>query len=61
MADEKKVVESKDVKFSDEEIQSLQDLQNSYQEKQAILGQLSVQNIIQNQQSVALEARIVEV
>ena len=52
MADEKKVVESKDVKFSDEEIQSLQDLQNSYQEKQAILGQLSVQKIIQNQQNM---------
>ena len=61
MAEDKKVVESKDVKFSDEEIQSLQDLQNSYQEKQAILGQLSVQKIIQNQQSEALEARIVEV
>ena len=61
MAEDKKVVESKDVKFSDEEIQSLQDLQNSYQEKQAILGQLSVQKIIQNQQSDALSIRQEEV
>ena len=60
MAEDKKVVESKDVKFSDEEIQSLQDLQNSYQEKQAILGQLSVQRILLNQQLEALEALQVE-
>jgi len=66
MAEEKKVVESKveeskDVKFTDEEIQSLQDLQNNYQEKQALLGQLSVQRILLNQQVDGLETRMTEV
>ena len=50
-----------EIKFSEEELKELSELQQSYQEKQAILGQLSVQKIIQNQQSEALEARIVEV
>ena len=60
MADETKVVESSEMKFTEEELQSLQDLQNGYQEKQANLGQLSVQRILLNQQVEALEARQVE-
>ena len=61
MADETKVSEThqtKEVKFTDDEMQSLQSLQNGYQEKQTILGQLSVQRIRLNQQQEALEARI---
>jgi predicted nucleic acid-binding Zn-ribbon protein len=61
MADKAKVVESKEMKFTEDEIQSLQDLQNSYQEKQSILGQISVQRILLSQQSDALEARATEV
>jgi len=59
MAEETKVVESTDteMKFSDEELQSLQGLQSGYQEKQTMLGQLSVQRILLNQQSEALELR----
>ena len=44
------VEESKEMKFTDEELQSLQGLQNNYQEKQVILGQLAVQRILLNQQ-----------
>ena len=54
------VEESKEVKFTDEELQSLQGLQTSYQEKQVILGQLAVQRILLNQQVEAVEARQVE-
>ena len=57
MADETKVSETpqtKEVKFTDDEMQSLQSLQNGYQEKQTILGQLSVQRILLNQQQEAL-------
>ena len=61
MAEDKKVVESSEMKFTDEELQSLQDLQNGYQEKQTLLGQLSVQRILLDQQSDALEARRSEV
>ena len=60
MADETKVVESSEMKFTEEELQSLQQLQNDYQEKQVNLGQLSVQRILLNQQLEALEARQVE-
>ena len=60
MAKETKVVESSEVKFSDEELQLLQQLQNGYQEKQAMLGQLSVQRIIMNQQIDTLETRQTE-
>ena len=42
MADEAKVVESSEMKFTEDELQSLQNLQNGYQEKQVNLGQLSV-------------------
>ena len=57
MAKETKVVESSEVKFTDDELKSLQDLQTNYQEKQAALGQLSVQRILVNQQMEALEIR----
>ena len=60
MADEAKVVESSEMKFTEDELQSLQNLQNGYQEKQANLGQLSVQRILLNQQIEGLEARQVE-
>ena len=60
MAKEAKVVESSEMKFSDDELQSLQDLQNGYQEKQALLGQLAVQRILMSQQMDALEARQTE-
>ena len=62
MAADTKVVETSDeMKFTDEELQELQDLQNGYQEKQALLGSLSVQRILLDQQSDALEARQTEV
>ena len=56
-----KVEESKEVKFTDDELKSLQGLQTSYQEKQNVLGQLAVQKILLNQQLEALEGREVEV
>ena len=57
MAKETKVVESSDVKFTDDELKSLQDLQTNYQEKQVVLGQLSVQRILVNQQMEVLAIR----
>ena len=58
MAEDTKVVESSDeIKFTEEELQGLQSLQTGYQEKQTLLGQLSVQRILLDQQSDALEAR----
>ena len=62
MAEEAKVVEeSKEMKFTDEELQSLQSLQTGYQEKQSVLGQLAVQKILLNQQIDALNMRTEEV
>ena len=62
MAEKAQVTETTaEMKFSDDELKSLQDLQNNYQEKQMVLGQLSVQRILLNQQSEALEARTTEV
>ena len=62
MAEKTKVVEeSKELKFSEDELQSLQGLQTSYQEKQTELGQLAVQKILQNQRAEALEVRTTEV
>ena len=62
MAEDTKVVETSDeMKFTEEELQSLQSLQNGYQEKQVTLGQLAVQRILLNQQSDALEIRAAEV
>ena len=61
MAEEAKVVNGNDeVKFSEEELKELGDLQNSYQEKQGLLGQLSVQRILLNQQIEAIETRQTE-
>ena len=53
--------ESKDIKFTDDELKSLQGLQTSYQEKQSVLGQLAVQKILLNQQIDALNIRTEEV
>ena len=39
-----------DIKFTEEEMKSLRDLQDSYTQKQAELGQVSVQRILLNQQ-----------
>ena len=62
MAEEaKKVEESKELKFTDEELESLQGLQTGYQEKQAVLGQLAVQKILLNQQIDVLNMRTEEV
>jgi predicted nucleic acid-binding Zn-ribbon protein len=64
MAEEAKKVEveeSKELKFTDDELQSLQALQTGYQEKQSALGQLAVQRILLNQQLEALETRTVEI
>ena len=47
---------TKDIKFTDSELQSLQDLQNSYQQKQLQFGQLKVQKILVQQQVDGLEA-----
>ena len=61
MAEEAKVVEASDeIKFSDEELKDLGELQQSYQDKQAMLGQIAVQKILLNQQVEALESRQAE-
>ena len=44
------MAKSKDTKFSEEELKSLQDLQNSYQQKQLQFGQLRVQRLLVQQQ-----------
>ena len=46
--------ESSEVKFTDDELQSLAGLQTSYQERSAVLGQLKVQRILSDQQVEAL-------
>ena len=62
MANETKVVEpSNEIKFTDDELKALQGLQDGYQEKQTLLGQLSVQKLLINQQTEALELRVSEV
>ncbi len=61
MAEEAKVVEASDeIKFSEEELKELGDLQQSYQEKQAQLGQIAVQKILLGQQVEAIDNRQVE-
>ena len=50
-----------EIKFTDDELKSLQELQNNYQEKQTLLGQLAVQKILLDQQMDALETRKTEV
>ena len=49
---------STEVKFTEDEMKSLQDLQTGYQEKTTTLGQLSVQRILLNQQIDNLEQRM---
>ena len=44
------MAKSKDTKFSEEELKSLQDLQTSYQQKQLQFGQLEVQRLLVAQQ-----------
>ena len=44
-----------ETKFSEEELKSLQDLQNSYQGKQLQFGQLRVQRLLVQQQLDALD------
>ena len=46
---------AKEVKFTDDELKQLQELQNSYQEKQIQFGQLKVQKMLLQQQSDSLE------
>jgi len=60
MAKDKEVKGNSEMKFSEDELQSLQGLQDGYQEKQALLGQLAVQRILMSQQMDALEARQTE-
>jgi outer membrane protein TolC len=45
----------KEIKFSEEELKSLQDLQNSYQQKQLQFGQLRVQRLLLQQQIDGLD------
>jgi len=44
-----------ETKFSEEELKSLQDLQNSYQQKQLQFGQLKVQKLLVQQQLDAIQ------
>jgi len=61
MAEEAQVVEaSNEIKFSEEELKELGELQTSYQEKQAQLGQIAVQKILLNQQVESIDNRQVE-
>ena len=61
MAEEAQVVEaSNEIKYSEEELKELGELQTSYQEKQAQLGQIAVQKILLNQQVEAIENRQTE-
>jgi hypothetical protein len=60
MAKDKEVKGNSEMKFSEDELQSLQGLQYGYQEKQGLLGQLAVQRILMSQQMDALEARQTE-
>ena len=61
MAEEAQVVEaSNEIKFSEEELKELGELQTSYQEKQAALGQIAVQKILLGQQIESIDNRQVE-
>ena len=50
------MAKSKDTKFSEEELKSLQDLQTSYQQKQLQFGQLEVQRLLVTQQLDSLDS-----
>ncbi len=52
--------EGTEIKFSDEELQSLRGLQEGYQEKSAQFGQLKVQKLLIQQQLDALEGTEVQ-
>ena len=57
----KKVEEkTSEIKFSDEELQSLRELQDGYSEKAAQFGQLKIQKLLVQQQLDALEATEVQ-
>ena len=45
-----------ETKFSEKELKSLQDLQNSYQQKQLQFGQLEVQRLLVTQQLDSLDS-----
>ena len=61
MAEKATIVESTDeIKFSEEELKELSGLQQSYQDKQNLLGQLAVQKILLNQQVEGIDNRQVE-
>ena len=45
----------KETKFTDDELKSLQELQNSYQQKQLQFGQLRVQRLLVQQQLDAID------
>ena len=49
------MAEAKDIKFTDDELKSLQELQNSYQQKQLQFGQLRVQRLLVQQQLDAID------
>ena len=53
--------QTSEMKFTDDELKSLQELQEKYQEKQAQLGQLAVQKILMEQQRDALNIREEEI
>ena len=46
---------AKEIKFSDEELQSLNELSQGYQNVQAVFGQMKVQHILAEQQISSLE------
>ena len=46
---------AKEVKFTDDELKQLQELQNSYQEKQLQFGQVKVQKMLLQQQRDSIE------
>ena len=50
------MAEAKDIKFTDDELKSLQELQNSYQQKQLQFGQLEVQRLLVTQQLDSLDS-----
>jgi predicted nucleic acid-binding Zn-ribbon protein len=53
--------QTSEMKFTDDELKSLQELQEKYQEKQAQLGQLAVQKILMEQQQDAFNIREEEI
>ena len=55
-----KVSNPNEIKFSDEELTSLRELQEGYQEKSAQFGQLKIQKLLVQQQLDALESTEVQ-